>query len=90
MFDNFGMIQASINPLIVFSWEGYNSTKLCIIEEARNIDVWGAQLKFVLPEPFPLPPPMSPVNVLCQPCDPARSNPGPSLLFYNFRLEILF
>ena len=67
MFDNFGMIQASVNPLIVFSWEGYSSTKLCIIEEARNIDVWGAQLKFVLPEPFPLPPTMSPVNVLCQP-----------------------
>ena len=85
MFDNFGMIQASVNPLIVFSWEGYSSTKLCIIEEARNIDVWGAQLKFVLPEPFPLPP-----HVTCQCFMSARSNPGPSLLFYNFRLGILF
>ena len=41
----------------MFSWEGYNSSKLYIIEEARNIDVWGAQLKFVLPEPFPPPTP---------------------------------
>ena len=54
------MILVSFNPL-VFSLEGYNSSKVYIIEEALHIDVWGAQLKFVLPEPF-----LPPSHVTCQ------------------------